>query len=688
MKPRDLGRIFVILLVACWIYSPSIHGTWLWDDNVDVVQNPVVHDPAGWWKIWLTPSGWHFFPLKSTLQWVQWHLWENHTTGYHVTNVALHLAGALLLWRLLTRLGVRHGWLGALLFTVHPLAVESVAWIAELKNTLSLPLLLLAALAWLEFDERSRRAAYARSLFFFVAAMLAKSSVVMFPLVLLLYQAWRHGRVRKNDWRSIAPFFAVSLALGLVTIWVEGQQSPAVEALMPHWNLLQRIVASGRALGFYFFKGLVPSRLSPVYAEWSPVGAAWLLAWIAALVIAIVAATRWKTWGRHVGLGLGFFVFNLLPVLGVIPMAYHHIAWVADHFVYLPLVGLVGLAVAGVDWIETRRGETAGRFSGLILLGLSAIFAWQAHRYAAVFQNEETLWTYATETQPDAWLPHHDLAFELARTRPSDAISHYQAALRLKPADADAANNLGNIFLAANRPDDAIAAYEQAVRIRPTYIEAQANLGNAYARAGRKSEAAAACGRALQLAPENVAANITLADLYSQNGQAEAALPHYLAALVHQPNDAFLLNNTAALQLQLGRVADAQHNFERAVELAPAYVEPRVNLGYLLVESGRNNEAIAQWQEALRLAPGTNAAQIGLANLYVQTGRPAAAEQLYRAALAHQPDDAEVRNNLAYALMQQGRIDEAITECERALQLQPNFQPARENLEHLRALKR
>ncbi|MDB6127849.1 MAG: hypothetical protein JWM35_1745, partial [Verrucomicrobia bacterium] len=649
MKPRTLGGILVILLVGWWIYSPAMHGGWLWDDTVDIAQNPVMHDPAGWWKIWLTPSGWHFFPLKSTVQWAQWQLWENQTTGYHITNVVLHLVGALLLWRLFARLGIRHGWLGALLFTVHPLAVESVAWIAELKNTLSFPLLLLAALAWVDFDERGKGTAYVRCLLFFVAAMLAKSSVAMFPLCLLLYQAWKHGRLRRSDWRATAPLFAVSLALGLVTVWVEGQQNPAVEALLPHWDLLHRLAASGHALVFYFLKSIVPTRLSPVYPEWSSVAMTWLLVWVGLLAVASLAVRKWKTCGRHVALGLGIFVFNLLPVLGVIPMAYHHVSWVADHFAYLPLAGLAGLAAAGVDWCESRRGEMVRRFGGFLLLGASALYAWQAHRYAAVFTSEETLWTYAAETQPDAWLAHHDLAFEIARSHPNEAISHYQTALRLKPTDADAANNLGNILLAANRTDDAIAAYEQAIRIRPTYAEAQANLGNAYARAGRKSEAAAACARALQLAPENVAANITLGDLYTQNGQGAAALPHYLAALVHQPNDPFLLNNTAALQLQLGRRADARGNFERAVELSPAYVEPRVNLGYLFVESGQNNEAIAQWQEALRLAPDTSAAQVGLANLYVQTDRPAAAEQLYRAALVHQPDDAEVRNNLAYA---------------------------------------
>ena len=708
MKARPIGGFLLILLAGWWVYLPALHGGWLWDDHVDVVQNPVIHDPAGWWKIWLAPSGWHFFPLKSTVQWLQWQLWQDHTTGYHVTNLALHLVGALLLWRVLNRLGLRHGWLGGLLFAVHPIAVESVAWIAELKNTLSLPLLLLAALAWLDYAERGRRPDYARSLLFFVAALLAKSSVVMFPFCLLLHSAWRHGRISRTTVRATLPFFAVSLGLGLVTVWFEHQQNSAVQALMPAYGIASRLAGAGGAIGFYFWKCLVPTGLSPVYAEWpleSP-SLLWFSPWLAVIVVGTFSVRAWSTWGRHVGLGLGFFVLNLVPVLGFVPMAYHHIAWVADHFVYLPLAGLTGLAAAGADWLEQRLTSRARPVVLALGLALATVFSVQGHRYAGVFRDEEALWTDAVKTEPNAWLAHHNLAFLLGHTAAgSEVIPQYKAALQLKPTDAEAANNLGNALLARDRLAAALAAYEQAIRIRPAYTEAHANLGEALARSGRHAEASAACERALQLDPSYRPAHVTLGDLCSQAGRLPEAERHYAAALQTDAQDLILLNNEATVLLQLGRTAEARKYYERVLKLAPSYVEARVNYGYALVGTGDPDAALVQWREALRRSgaqvrlglasnfvqtgrPAEVAARVGMGDVFVQSGRPAEAEEQYLAVLKVQPNDAEVRNNLAYALAQQGRIDEAVRQCEQALQLRPDYAAAKANLERLQTIKR
>ena len=687
MKARSLGGTILILLAGWWVYQPALHGGWLWDDLVDVVQNPVIHDPAGWWKIWLAPVGWHFFPLKSTVQWAQWQSWQHHTTGYHVTNLALHLAGAFLLWRVLSRLGVRNGWLGALLFTVHPLAVESVAWIAELKNTLSLPLLLLAALAWLDYDEAGRERDLVRSIIFFAAAMLAKTSVVMFPVVLLFHGAWRHGRLGRRTLLGSLPFFAVSAGLGFVTVAFEGRQHPAVLALMPAYGAVSRLAGAGGAIGFYLLKALVPTGLSPVYAEWplATPSPEWFLPWLALVVVSGLIWARWASWGRPAALGLGFFLLNLAPVLGFVPMAYHHIAWVADHFVYLPLLGLAGLAAAAADGVERHL---AGRAIGVVpTLGIAAaaVLAATAHRYAAVFHDEESLWTHAVTAQPDAWLAHHNLAYLLARTqRTSEAVEHYRIALQLKPGNADGANNLGNALLAQDRGPEAIAAYEQAIRARPDFAEAHANLGNALARSGRRPEAIAACTRALALDPGCLPAEVTLGDLLAQDGLPAEAAQHYAAALRLHPDDPVVLNNQGTVLLQLGRSVEARAHYEKAVQLAPDYVAARVNLGYAMSDAGRIDDAATQWKEALRLASDNLAALAGLGDLLVKSGRPSEAEARYRSALLVQPDDAELHNNLAYALALQGRTPEAIQECEEALRLRPDYAAARENLARLK----
>lgn len=691
MKARTAGGILAVLFLGGWIYFPALHGGWLWDDVVDIAGNPVVHDPSGWWKIWITPSGWHFFPLKTTVQWAQWQLWHEHTTGYHLTNLLLHVSGALLVWRLLWRLGVRHGWIAALLFVAHPIAVESVAWIAELKNTLSLPLLLLSALAWIDYDENGRRRDYAWALVWFAAAMLAKSSVVMFPLCLLLFAAWKRGTLVRRDVFVTLPFFALSFGLGLVTVWFERQQDPAVQALMPNLGSIARVEFAGRALGFYFSKCVVPIDLAPVYPSW-PVTAAsiwWVLPWIAAVGLAVVARRNWNRWGRHIGFAGGFFLLNLIPVLGFVPMAYHHIAWVADHFTYVSLIGVVVLAAAAIGYCD-QRTSGAARWTGRICA--AAVIAWfavESRSYARAFRDEETFWTHAIAVQPDAWLAHHDLAFLYARTgRPDDAIAQYQKSLQLQAGNADAENNLANALLAKGRVDESIAAYRRAIGLRPSYLEAQANLGNALARAGRTAEASAASERALRLQPDYAPAHLTLGDLASQAGHTAEAASHYAAALKQRPDDPLLLNNQATVLLQMGRHGAAIELYERAIKLAPAYVEARVNLGYAFIEQGDEKAAIAAWNEALRLAPATVAAHVGLGNVLVQGERPAEAEAHYRAAMKQQPADAEVRNNLAFALAQQGRIDEAIRECEEAIRLRPDYAAAKENLAKLKAYKK
>ena len=210
-------QVAIVALAAWWVALPSLRGTWLWDDDTYVTDNAALRSPGGLWRIWFDPPGVNYFPVTFTAQWLQWHWWGNDPLGYHCTNVALHLVSCFLIWRLLQKLGLRRAWLGGLLFAVHPVTVESVGWISELKNTLSLPPLLLAMIAYVDFDA-GKRSRYSAALFWFVVAMLCKSTVVMFPFVLLLYAWWRRGRLQPADFRAGAAFFAVALILGLVSV--------------------------------------------------------------------------------------------------------------------------------------------------------------------------------------------------------------------------------------------------------------------------------------------------------------------------------------------------------------------------------------------------------------------------------------------------------------------------------------
>ncbi|HEX3731015.1 MAG TPA: tetratricopeptide repeat protein, partial [Opitutaceae bacterium] len=386
-------------------------------------------------------------------------------------------------------------WLGGLLFAVHPLTVESVAWAAELKNTLSLPLLLGAMIAYLEFDGKKRRGAYAAALALFVLALLAKSSVVMFPAVILLYAWWRRGRVGAADLAAAAPFFFASAALGSVTVWFQHHRAMQPDFVVAG-GFASRLAGAGLALGFYLWKSVLPFGLLPLYPRWNvdPPSAAQWLAWAALIALGAFLWSRRRSWGRGALFGLGFFVLNLLPVAGLITITYMRLAWVADHLAYLSLLGVIGLAVAAAG---RARAWGAGALAVAAL-----ILAAESREYAAVFHDEDSLWTYTLRGNPDAWSAHYNLATWLARRgQLARAEGEFAATLRLRPAFAEAHFNFGNTLFLERRASEALAQYREAARLDPGRADFHVGLGNALYLAGRPAAAAAEFEQALRLRP-------------------------------------------------------------------------------------------------------------------------------------------------------------------------------------------
>jgi tetratricopeptide (TPR) repeat protein len=632
----------LILLAAAWVYSPAIRGTWIWDDAEEVPGNPVLRDPAGLGRIWTAPSGSDYFPLKTSFQWLEWHLWGDQVAGYHLANVALHALSALLLWRILWRLGLRSAWLAGLLFAVHPLAVESVAWISELKNTLSLPLMLLALDAYIDFDAGRGRMWGFASWAWFTLAMLAKSSVAMFPFVLLLYAWWRRGRIGPRDLGRAAPFLAVSLGLGAVTLWFQANRAVAGQDIGLE-SLGLRVAGAGRVVAFYLLKCVMPVGLMPVYPRWgiepqSPVD---FLPW---LLLAAGAAWMWSRrlgWGRHAILGLGFFAINLVPVLGIAPMAYLRLSWVADHLAYISLAGAAGLAAAGFDcWARTPPWRpwawSAAAVAAAALAGASRV-------YAGVFQGDEGFWAYAAERNPLAWIAHGNLGLALyQRGDLAEATRQYREALRLKP-DFEAAHvNLGNALARGGKSSEAAGEYKQALRARPDDTDALTDLGNLALAAGRFGEAADRYEAVLRLRP---------ADPAALRNCAEA---HY--------RDANALGNA-------GKVAEAASEYRQALLLWPQFVQARANLGLALSTMGRPADAVTELEEALRQKPDYAEAHAYLGLALAGAGRLEEAIAQYREALRLDPGAAEVHYQLALALKSAGRTPEAEGQFEEAARL-------------------
>jgi protein O-mannosyl-transferase len=599
---RTALKALFLVLAAAWVYAPCLHGTWLWDDGLEVAQNMALRAPGGWWRPWLQPVGMDYFPLKSSLQWFEWRLWGLNPLGYHLSNLVLHLASSLLVWRLLVRLGVRLAFIGGVLFALHPLAVESVAWISEFKNTVSLPFLLLACLAFVAFDHSGRRMPWVIAIACFLAALACKTSVVMFPFGILLFCWWRRGAVTGKDLLNAAPFFAASALLGAATVWF--QSTRAIGSGGTPDPLGVRFAQAGWSLVAYVRQSVVPTGLAPIYA---PAGAE-LPAWVPWIGIAAVLGVFWwqrAGWGRHALFASGWFLLNLVPVLGLVPMAYMRISPRADHFAYVSLVGCVGLAAAAVGAAIGALGRRFGsgplpRLAvGLAVGAVVTSFALEARSYAAVFHDEAALWTYAAARSPDAWL---------------------------------ARSNLGKVRLDQGRPAEAAAEFARAVKARPDSAETLANWGNALAAMGDET----------------------------------GARHEYEASVATDPGFAGGHYDLGLALLRLGLLSQAETEFRAAIRIDPAYASAHNNLGLALARSGNVASSIDEYREAIRINPGLAEARLNLGNALFRTGEIDAAISEYRAALRIDPGYSGAHNNLGLALERLGKQDEADAEFNEA----------------------
>lgn len=618
----------LLAALGAWIYAPALHGTWLWDDNSELTSNLAVRDASAHSlvRIWFAPSGPDYLPLKTSVQWVEWQLWQDRSTlGYHLVSLALHLASALLLWRVLRQLGVRLAWLGAVLWVVHPLAVDSVAWLAELKNTLSLPLLLLALSAWLGYDSTGRARSFVAALLLFAASLLSKSSGVMLPVVLLLIIWWRRGRITGRELVMLVPFFTVSLVLGLATIQFQHAHA-IVDATwdLPPGDLFSRTVAAGQSLAFYTAKTLLPVGLAPVYPRW-PLDASVLHCWPWVLAVALVVLCwrRRATWGRHALLGFGFFALNLLPVLGFVDMAYLHIGWVADHLAYLSLVAGVGLAAAGASLLVAQVPAARRTYFTVSLAAACVALAALSRSYAAAFASPDALWSYTLAREPDSWLAHNNLGASLLHQgKWTEAEVHLQAAVRLKPAYAVGHVNLADALLHLGRTTEALAQNEEALRLDRGSVEAHYNLANLLAQSGRLPEAVDHYREALRLAPDSVDAQVNLANTLVQLNRLPEALEHYAAAVRVNPAafDAQLsYGNVLAATGQLGL---ATEHFNRAVQLRPDSAEAQYSLADALAAAGHLPESLPHYEAALRVAPDNPQLRASYAEARAALARP------------------------------------------------------------------
>lgn len=579
----ELAALVALVATA---YAPAWHGGLLWDDAAHLTA-PALRSLDGLRRIWTELGATQqYYPLTHSAFWLQARLWGDAVAGYHLASLALHATSALLVLRLLRRLAVPGAPLAALAFALHPVHVESVAWISELKNTLSTPLCLASALAYLGFDEGRRRRDLALALGLFLAALAAKTVTATLPAALLVVLWWRRGRLEaRRDVLPLAPFLAAGTAAGLLTAWVErtviGAEG-AEFALGP----AERVELAGRAFWFHLGKLVWPSGLVFVYPRWE-LGTASASGVLAPLALLALAGAAWaiRSRSRAPLAALLLYLAGLFPALGFFDVFPFRYSYVADHFQYLASIPALA-ALAAALAVAARRLELRATVAAALGAALVVPLAVLTSRHAASFVSSEALYRSTLERNPAAWLAHNNLGLVLAeRGRLAEARAHFEAARRLAPAVAEHHMNLGRLAIAEGSLDEAVRHLAEAARLDPGAANARSNLGVARLRQGRLDEAVSSLEEALRLAPAHPEATASLAAARQQQGVALA---------------------------RAGRLEDALDRFRQATRLAPDDPDAHYNLGTTLLALRRPAEAVAPLEAALRLRPGFPQARANL----------------------------------------------------------------------------
>jgi protein O-mannosyl-transferase len=498
---HNLTRGLLLVVLTFIAYTPALRSGFVWDDAEYIRDNPLIKASDGLRRFWCTTEFPDYYALSNTSFWLEWRLWGNNPAGYHAVNILLHAANALLIWILLQRLGIPAAWMTAVVFALHPINVMSVAWISERKNLLALLFTLLAALAFLRWDDAGKHRWYGLAIGTFALSLLSKTAVVMFPAVLLLFVWWRRDRVNWRQFIATIPFFALSLVMGLVTIWFERQHGIINEVVRAE-GVLARLLGAAWAIWFYIGKTLWPVNLAVIYPRWQ-IDVGTVAAWIPLLALVAIVVACWKfraTWGRGVLFALGCFAAMLFPVLGFFNVAFMAYSFVADHWLYFSLTPIIALAcTVAAKQAKCWNIESSSRIVAPAVTVVLMFWTWQRTN---IWRNEEMLWRDTLAKNPAAWMAHNNLGNTLlAQGHAEAAVAEYRETIRLKPDYGNAHYNLGIVCYQRRDYDEAVNQFGEAARLKPRSAEAHNNLGAALVNVGRTNDAVIEFELAAKLAP-------------------------------------------------------------------------------------------------------------------------------------------------------------------------------------------
>lgn len=608
LSPKELFWTSITFLLGILIYGHSLNNGFVWDDHTYVWKNPLILSWTGLKNIWVHPAIGEYYPVTTSFIWLEHKLWGLHPWGYHVTSLMLHTLNALLLFALLRRSVPQWAGMIALLFMVHPIQVETVAWISEQKTLLCFLFLLLAFHAFLDFDAHHKKKDYAKTLFFFVAALFSKSIAICFAFVPILHGWWKRDSLQKRDFLTALPFFLTggaiaTLHLHLIKLYDSPMSIPAAGPDAVHKALI-----SGRIFFFYIQQILFPRSFMTLYPKW-PMNETSIADWLyPAGVIALYFILFWKrrSLGREFFALLCFYALALFPVLGLIDFAWYRFSYVADHFAYLAIPSVLLLfclsAFSVLSKIQSRGPQGAWApsssfkkcIAGTLVL-LIAYLSVLSFRLTLNYKDDITLWTQALRQNPYSAFPYLHLG-EICSSTPGCTT------------------------------DEAIALFQKSIQLKPDYLHTHMSLAEHYRKKHDYEKALAIYKRAAELARPftEMLCYRFISDIYLTQGRFAEALPYLEKAVALETDpeyrkdrkpqqEASVHADLGTLHLMRGEDQKAVKLFQEAVTLAPQQPNYYAGLGSALMNLKDHKNAIQAFQAALELDPQNSSAKTGLA---------------------------------------------------------------------------
>ncbi|MGA2507112.1 MAG: tetratricopeptide repeat protein [Chitinispirillaceae bacterium] len=663
--------LFVITLSA---YQPVWNGTPIWDDELNMTS-PGLRSLGGLAQIWTRfGATQQYYPLVHSVWWAAYHVWGDSPSGYHLLNILLHVLSALLLVRILRKLGVRGAWLAGGIFALHPVMVESVAWITELKNTLSGIFFLGAALAYLTFTDGRKRQWYVLSSGLFILGLLSKTAIAPFPLAMLAVVWWKRGRLSwRRDIVPLLPFVMAGILSGLVTFHVE-RTFVGAEGRLFSFSFIERCLIAGRVIWFYLSKVFWPVNLVFIYPRWAVNAGVWwqYLFPIAAL---LGGGLLWAVRGRWRSPPAVFFYFTmmLLPVIGFFNVYAFLFSFVADHWLYYAAIGPIAMSAGLIDRaLGSVKGER--RFLKPVTIGvLLTVLGLLTWKQSGMYADAETLYRTTIRKNPACWMAYNNLGLIMNRIgRTDEAVAFYRKALEINPLSAESCYNLGTLLAKTGQVDEATLYCRKAIAINPNHVEAYNNLGNILMQTGQMNEAVGCYRKALEINPLSAESYYNLGTLLAKTGQVDEATLYCRKAIAINPDYLEAYNNLGNILMQTGQMNEAVGCYRKALEINPGNVEACINLGNIAWQNGRRDEAVARYRKAVEINPRCAECYNNLGNVAVETGRTEEAMACYQKALEISPGYVEAHINMGGILLENGQIDKAEAHYRKALEIKPD----------------